>query len=108
MVSDFRQELVLQGQATELRSDMRELHQEAQFLGLKSGNYGLWDQRLALEWTHANIVGFGGNPRNITVGGYSGGTYSTFLQLQYDLTRPVWVRSFAVWICNPMGQACSR
>lgn len=65
-----------------------ELQQEAQFFGLKSGNYGLWDQRLALEWTHANVVGFGGNPRNITVGGYSGGSYSAFLQLQYDLTRP--------------------
>lgn len=65
-----------------------ELQQEAQFFGLKSGNYGLWDQRLALEWTHTNVVGFGGNPRNITVGGYSGGSYSAFLQLQYDLTRP--------------------
>lgn len=65
-----------------------ELQQEAECLGLKSGNCGLWDQRLALEWTHANVAGFGGNPRNITVGGYSGGSYSAFLQLQYDLSRP--------------------
>lgn len=65
-----------------------ELQQEARLAGLKCGNYGLWDQRLALEWTHANVVGFGGNPRSITVGGYSGGSYSTFLQLQYDLMRP--------------------
>ncbi|KAK7700124.1 hypothetical protein SLS64_011142 [Diaporthe eres] len=65
-----------------------ELQQEAQFFDLRSGNYGLWDQRLALEWTHANVVGFGGNPRNITIGGYSGGAYSAFLQLQYDLMRP--------------------
>lgn len=65
-----------------------ELQQEAQFFGLKSGNYGLWDQRLALEWTYAKIAGFGGNFRNITVGGYSGGSYSAFLQLQYDLMRP--------------------
>lgn len=65
-----------------------QLQQEAQLEGLKSGNYGLWDQRLALEWTHESIAGFGGNPRNITVGGYSGGSYSAFLQLQYDLTRP--------------------
>lgn len=65
-----------------------ELQQEAQLAGLKCGNYGLWDQRLALEWTHANVVAFGGNSQNITVGGYSGGSYSAFLQLQYDLKRP--------------------
>lgn len=65
-----------------------ELQQEAQSAGLNSGNYGLWDQRLALEWTHANAASFGGNPRNITIGGYSGGSYSAFLQLQHDLMRP--------------------
>lgn len=65
-----------------------ELKEEEDLAGFKSGNYGLWDQRLALEWTYANIAGFGGNPRNITVGGYSGGSYAAFLQLQYDLARP--------------------
>lgn len=65
-----------------------ELEEEAGSAGFKSGNYGLWDQRLALEWTRANIAGFGGNPQNITVGGYSGGSYAAFLQLQYDLAQP--------------------
>ena len=52
------------------------------------GNYGFWDQRLALRWTHQNISYFSGNPSNITVGGYSAGAHSTFYQLAYDLYLP--------------------
>ncbi|KAF2110692.1 paraben-hydrolyzing esterase precursor [Lophiotrema nucula] len=51
-------------------------------------NAGFWDQRLALEWTWQNISYFGGNPSNITVGGYSAGSHSAFHQLAYDLGVP--------------------
>lgn len=50
-----------------------------------SGNFGLWDLRMALEWTHANIHLFGGNVNNITAGG-SG--QLTAYQLHFDAFQP--------------------
>lgn len=38
-----------------------------------SGNYGLMDQVMAIEWIRENIEAFGGDPNNITVDGQSGG-----------------------------------
>lgn len=37
------------------------------------GNYGLRDQRMAMEWLHHYISGFGGDPNNITLFGSSTG-----------------------------------
>ena len=52
---------------------------------LPSGNAGLLDQRLALEWVKANIGAFGGNADDVTIMGQSGGGYAVVSQMAlYD------------------------
>ncbi|KAI4716509.1 carboxylesterase [Aureobasidium sp. EXF-10727] len=66
----------------------KELEDEARANGETYSNFGFWDQRTALEWAHDRIASFGGNKDNITVAGYSAGSYSTFQQLAYDVYLP--------------------
>ncbi|CAL8134352.1 unnamed protein product [Orchesella dallaii] len=46
-----------------------------------SGNWGLKDMALAIEWVHDNIAAFGGDPNRIILGGISSGAVSSHLML---------------------------
>ena len=46
-----------------------------------SGNLGIRDQRLALQWIKKNIINFGGDPQRVTLFGQGSGAVSTHLHL---------------------------
>src|SRR6185312_6863188 len=49
--------------------------------GSKSGNQGLWDHQLALQWVKKNIAAFGGNPEQVTIFGESAGSLDVCLHV---------------------------
>ncbi|RFU83039.1 carboxylesterase family protein [Streptomyces triticagri] len=56
-------------------------------------NLGLLDQQAALQWVRRNARAFGGDPRNVTLMGQSGGGYSVCAQLVSPAARGLFHRA---------------
>ena len=57
------------------------------------GNYGYMDQRSALQWVQRNIAAFGGNPKAVTLFGWSSGGGSVVAHLTSPLSRGLFQRA---------------
>lgn len=51
-----------------------------------NGNYGIYDQIMALKWVNKNIAEFGGDPNRITIDGQSAGAMSVAMHMASPLT----------------------
>ena len=77
------------------------------------GNYGLQDQRFALEWVQRSIGAFGGDPSRVTLDGCSAGAGSTTNHMVNPRSWPFFAQAngesgtFSSWDTNtlPMAQA---
>ncbi len=58
-----------------------------------SGNAGMLDQIAALEWVRDNIAAFGGDPRNVTIFGESGGGGKVSVLLAMPAARGLFHRA---------------
>lgn len=53
----------------------------------KTGNYGIKDQRLALQWVQQHIAAFGGDPQAVTIIGHDAGAVSAGLHMLSPLSK---------------------
>ena len=72
-----------------------------------SGNFGTLDQIKALRWVRQNIAAFGGNPFNVTIGGYSAGGHNVAQLKISPLARGLFQRAVIQsdpWLAQSMAE----
>ena len=65
-----------------------------------TGNYGIQDQRAAMEWTSKNIAGFGGDPTKVFIVGQSAGANSVSQHLVRPESWPFFVSTELQYKCQ--------
>ncbi|XP_070552581.1 uncharacterized protein [Ptychodera flava] len=61
-----------------------------------SGNYGLQDILLALEWIRGDIENFGGNPDRVTIAGFSSGAWAVQYLMTSSRSRDLFHRAICL------------
>jgi para-nitrobenzyl esterase len=71
----------------------------------QGGNFGLGDQKRALEWVHNNISAFGGDPEKVTLVGQGAGAMSVGILQQTETEEVISGTYFqrAIMQSNPYG-----
>ncbi|KAH8370630.1 hypothetical protein KR093_004382, partial [Drosophila rubida] len=82
--------------------------------GQMPGNFGLKDQRLALQWVQQHIASFGGDPQLVTIFGHSAGGMATHFHMLSPNSKGLFQRAISlsgtaltniVPVKNPLAQA---
>ncbi|XP_064117919.1 esterase E4-like [Macrobrachium nipponense] len=78
---------------------------------LLPGNYGLLDQVSALRWVRRNIAQFGGDPDQVTIGGFSAGAASVHFHMYSPLSKGLFHRgillsgtAYCPWALSRIGR----